>query len=144
MTAPARTYDPSRVIVTVAHNTLSGFAEDTFVKIEQLGDGVVSTAGADGEVARAISADRRCKVTVTLQQSSRGNDVLSALAQADRLSGGDGMFPVAIADLRGTTVFAASEAWVVKMPDAEFGAEVGTREWTLETTAAEYFVGGNR
>lgn len=138
-----RTYDPSRVIVTVAAATLSGFAEDTFVNIEEIGDGVTSTVGADGEVARAMSADRRCRVTITLQQTSAGNDILSALLAADRLSGGNGLFPIAVADLRGRTVFASSEAWVVKNPAAEFGAQPGSREWTIETGNSAYFVGGN-
>lgn len=137
------TYDPSRVIVTVAAATLSGFGEDTFVSIEEIGDGVTSTVGADGEVARAMSADRRCRVTITLQQTSNGNDILSALLAADRLGGGAGLFPIAVTDLRGRTVFSSSEAWVVKNPTAEFGAEVGTREWTIETGSATYFVGGN-
>lgn len=137
------TYDPSRVIVTVAAATLSGFGEDTFVSIEEIGDGVTSTVGADGEVARAMSADRRCRVTITLQQTSAGNDILSALLAADRLGGGAGLFPIAVTDLRGRTVFSSSESWVVKNPTAEFGAEVGTREWTIETGSATYFVGGN-
>lgn len=138
-----RTYDPARVIVTVAAATLSGFAEDTFIGIEEIGDGVTSTSGADGEVARAMSSDRRCRVTITLQQTSAGNDVLSALLAADRLSGGGGIFPIAVTDLRGRTVFNSSEAWVVKNPNAEFGAEVGEREWTIETGSGTYFVGGN-
>lgn len=138
-----RTYDPSRVNVTVGAATLSGFAADTFISIEEVGDGVTSVVGADGEVARAMSSDRRCRVKITLQQTSAGNDVLSALLQADRLSGGGSLFPIAVADLRGRTVFTSSEAWVVKYPTAEFGAEVGSREWTIETGNSAFFVGGN-
>ena len=93
------TYDPSRVTVTVGAAVLSGFAEDTFISIEEIGDGVTSVSGADGEVARAMSSDRRCRVTITLQQTSTGNDILSALLQADRISGGDGIFPITVADL---------------------------------------------
>ncbi|KUE88885.1 hypothetical protein ASL20_09675 [Cupriavidus necator] len=137
------TYDPARVNVTVAAATLSGFAEDSFVSIEELGDGVTSTSGADGEVARAMSSDRRCKVTIRLQQTSAGNDVLSTLLRADRLSGGSGIFPIAVTDLRGRTVFTSSEAWVVKLPQSEFGKEVGEREWEIQTGNSFYHVGGN-
>lgn len=137
------TYDPSRVTVTVGAAVLSGFAEDTFISIEEIGDGVTSVSGADGEVARAMSSDRRCRVTITLQQTSAGNDILSALLQADRISGGDGIFPITVADLRGRTVFNASEAWVTKLPNAEFGVTVGSREWVIETGKGNYFVGGN-
>ncbi|MBB2918333.1 phage structural protein [Cupriavidus alkaliphilus] len=137
------TYDPARVNVTVAAATLSGFAEDSFISIEEIGDGVTSTSGADGEVARAMSSDRRCKVTIKLQQTSAGNDVLSSLLQADRLSGGGGIFPIAVTDLRGRTLFTSSEAWVVKLPPSEFGKEVGEREWEIQTGKSIYFVGGN-
>ncbi|WP_066733542.1 phage structural protein [Cupriavidus sp. D384] len=137
------TYDPARINVTVGAATLSGFAEDSFIGIEELGDGVTSKAGADGEVARAMSSDRRCRVTIKLLQTSRSNDLLSSLLQADRLSGGNGLFPVAVADLRGRSVLHASEAWVVKLPTSEFGKEVGEREWIIETGGGTYFVGGN-
>ncbi len=138
-----RTYDPSRVIITVGAATLSGLADDTFVSIEEVGDGVTSVSGADGEVARAMSSDRRAKITLTLQQTSASNDVLTRLMQTDRISGGFGLFPITIADLRGRTLFTSSEAWVVKMPQAEFGKEVGKREWNVETASSAYFLGGN-
>ncbi|SFB68533.1 Protein of unknown function [Cupriavidus sp. OV038] len=137
------TYDPARVNVTVAGATLSGFAEDSFLSIEEQGDGVTSVSGADGEVARAMSSDRRCKVTIKLLHTSASNDVLSALLLADRLSGGSGIFPMAVADLRGRTLFTSSEAWVVKSANAEFGKEVSEREWEIHTGKGSYFVGGN-
>jgi hypothetical protein len=48
-----------------------------------------------------------------------------------------------IKDLRGDTMFAAGSAWIVKKANTEFSQEVGTREWTFETAAAEYIAGGN-
>lgn len=139
-----KTYSPDRVKVTVGAHTLTGYADGTFVSVEQLTDGVTSQAGADGEVARAMSADKRCKITLTLQQTSRSNDMLTAMYEADQLSGGDMPVPLTVRDLRGTTIFAAGAAWIVKKATAEFCKEISEREWTLEADGAQYFVGGNQ
>ena len=46
--------------------------------------------------------------------------------------------------LRGDTIFAACDAWIVKPADIEFGKEVMTRAWAIHTGApAVYVVGGN-
>ena len=127
-----RTYASDRVAVTFGVHSLKGMA-----------DGITSQAGADGEVARSMSADKRCKVTVTLQQTSQSNTVLSALHDADIASGGGAPLPLLIKDLRGDTLFMASAAWIVKKPNSEFGKEAGSREWVFETAKAVYSVGGN-
>lgn len=138
-----RTYDPKRVSIIVGAAIMSGLAEDTFVSVEEIGDGVTSVSGADGEVARSMSADRRARVTLTLQQTSPSNDALSALLQIDRASGGNGVFAVAITDLRGSSLMTSSEAWIVKAPTSEFAATVGTREWTIETASSYFWAGSN-
>ncbi|HWK70036.1 MAG TPA: DUF3277 domain-containing protein [Burkholderiaceae bacterium] len=138
--AEVKTYSPDRVKVIVGVAALSGFADGTFVDIEPLGDGITSESGADGEVVRAMSLDTRHAITVTLQQSSRSNDILSALHLADRVSGGEGAVPVAVTDLRGTTLFGGT-GWVVKKAKATFSKGLEAREWTLEA-AGEFHNGG--
>lgn len=138
-----RTYDPKRVNVTFGASQITGYAEDTFVGIEEITDGVTRQAGADGEVARAMSSDTGVRITLTLQQTSRSNDLLSGYLRADRLSGGGGALPVTVTDLRGTTLVAAAAAWVVKSANVELGSTLGNREWTIETGPAEVHVGGN-
>ena len=138
-----KTYSADQVTVLVGVHIASGFADGTFVQIEENGDGVTSVAGADGEVARSMSTDPRKKVTLTLLQTSDTNDVLSTLYEADKISK-NGTFPVTIKDLRGTTRFAASTAWVVKKANVSFGKEVESREWTIETADGAFFVGGNQ
>ena len=142
MANEVKTYSPDRVKVIVGVAALSGFADGTFVDIEPLGDGVTSEAGADGEVARAMSLDTRHTITVTLQQTSRSNDVLSALHTADKISGGDGAVPVAVTDLRGTTLFGGT-GWVVKKAKATFAKGLEAREWTLEAVGLFHNGGTN-
>lgn len=141
--ADVKTYASDRVAVTFGAHSVKGMTDGTFVSIEQMADGITSQAGADGEVARSMSADKRCKVTLTLQQTSQSNNVLSALHDADIASGGAMPLPLMIKDLRGDTLFMAGAAWIVKKPNSEFGKEVGSREWVFETASAVYSVGGN-
>jgi len=86
--ADVKTYASDRVAVTFGAHSVKGMTDGTFVSIEQMADGITSQAGADGEVARSMSADKRCKVTITLQQTSSSNSALSSFHDADIASGG--------------------------------------------------------
>ncbi|WP_241083109.1 phage structural protein [Achromobacter xylosoxidans] len=138
-----KSYAPSRVKIVMGAIALSGLAEDTFVTVAEIGEGITSVAGVDGEVARAMSRDTRLRITVTLLQTSASNALLSALHQADKVTDGDGAVPVAVTDLRGKSLHASDSAWIVKSPEAGYGAKVGTREWVIETGPSINVIGGN-
>ncbi|WP_313378005.1 phage structural protein [Achromobacter insolitus] len=138
-----KTYDPGQIKVVVGAVALSGYAEDTFVTVVEIGEGISSVSGADGEVARSMSRDSRLRITVTLLQTSNSNALLTALHQTDKSTNGQGIVPVAVTDLRGKSLHASDAAWVVKMPDAGYAAKSGTREWVIETGPAINVVGGN-
>lgn len=137
-----RGYDPAQVIVTVDGNTITGFADGTFVNAERNNDAFTLTVGADGEATRSKSNDLSGRITITLQQSSPSNDILSAIATADEQSG-QGVVAVQVADKSGSTLAAAEKAWVVKKATSGFAKETENREWILETNELEYEVGGN-
>ena len=144
MAGEVRTYNSARVLVLVGGVPLQGFAEGTFVNIAPQADRVTSKSGADGEVSRSISSDKRHTITVTLQQTSPSNDVLSGMALADELSGGGFPVPFLVQDLSGRTLFATDVAWVSRAPNITFGVESGDREWAFETGRPSVFiVGGN-
>ncbi len=138
-----RSYNPARVVVTVAGQQITGFADGTFVQVEPLSDGVSSQAGADGEVARALSSDHRHGVTLTLQQTSPSNAVLSALTDVDQATCG-GTFPITVQDLCGSQLFAAPQAWPVRKAKVEYSNEITPREWVFHTgKPITNVVGGN-
>ncbi|MCP1404576.1 phage structural protein [Achromobacter insolitus] len=139
----ANTYAPGQVKIVMGAVALSGLAEDTFVTVAEIGEGISSVAGVDGEVARAMSRDSRLRITVTLLQTSASNDLLTAMHQADKATDGNGAVPIAITDLRGRSLHASDSAWVVKTPDAGYARQVGSREWVIETGPAINVVGGN-
>lgn len=137
-----RTYDPKKVLVIIGGVPMSGFSDGDFIKAVRDEDAFMKKVGVDGETSRAKNNNRSGSLTLTLMQTSLSNDVLSGFAAADELASA-GVVPVLIKDLSGTTTFFSSDAWIKKMPEGGFGKEVGTREWVLDTTAIDAFIGGN-
>lgn len=135
-------YDPGRVVASFRGVLLEGFAEGSFISAERNEDGFTTEVGAAGDVTRTRSRNRTGLVTFTLQAAAPGNDMLSAIATLDELTGA-GAGPLLVKYLDGTTALAASTAWIKKYPTVEFGAESGSREWVIECAELLMHVGGN-
>lgn len=125
------TYDPKNVIVTVDGTNLSGFADGTFVTVERASETFTKVVGAYGEVARVKSADRSGSMTITLMQTSNSNLFLNSLANRDEQSS-DGIVAIQVKDSTTNTTINAREAWIKTKPKAEFGKDMGNREWVFE------------
>ena len=67
----ARTYFSKKVTVTAGYHIVTGFAEDSFVSIEETGDGVQSVAGAKNRHSavekRWVTANGRSVQSVNLK-----------------------------------------------------------------------------
>lgn len=137
-----KTYDPKQVSIIVGGFPLSGYADGTFVAIERDEDAFSLQIGADGEEARAKSNNLSGTITITLQQASEGNRILSDFAVADELTN-SGVFPVLVKDSSGASIHAAEQAWVQKVAPAEYGREGAEREWVIQTGRLRSYVGGN-
>jgi hypothetical protein len=142
MSSQVRTFDPALVVCIIGGAAAHGYADGSFIKIERGKDAFSKYVGADGEVSRAKSNDRSGVLTLTLDQTSPYNDILSGYALLDEVDN-DGVVPVAIKDLSGNSTFFSGHGWVRKMPDVEYSTEIGTREWVIELAQINYFVGGN-
>lgn len=142
MATAIKTYAPDKVTVVFGGAILTGYAEDSFIKIEMSTEAFTMHVGGDGEVSRTRNVDRTGKVTVKLKQTSDSNDILSAFYTAD-ITSLQGYLPVIVKDNAGRTLAAGSSAWIQKLPDTEFGKEIGEREWILDVADLNYFVGGN-
>jgi len=134
------TLDPKDVTVIVSGNIITGFAQD-MITIERETNQVEDEVGADGDVARRVTNDRRGTITITLLQTSRANLFLSTLAVADELTG-NVIFPVVIKDQRGNDLHVAASAWIRKMPRTAYRAGVESRAWEIRTNHMNMFVGG--
>lgn len=139
--ANLKKYDPKDIIITVGPHIVSGYADGTFVSVARQGDSFSSIAGADGEVARARSNDKRGTITLTLMQTSRTNAYLSGLVAVDEETG-NGVVPVTVRNAKGETLHFSAEAWIRKPSDAGYGKEIESREWTIDCALLQYLEAG--
>jgi hypothetical protein len=134
------TIDPKDVVLTVAGKIIDGFGQDQ-IEVEREANQIEDEIGADGDVARRVTNDRRGTIRITLLQTSRSNLVLSGLAISDELTG-NVTFPVVVKDLRGNDLIVAANAWIRKMPNAKYRMGVENRVWELRTNFLSMIVGG--
>lgn len=129
------TYSAKDVILTFGEDTITGYADDSFVSIEPNGDGISKKVGCDGEVARAISPDRTYKIKIVLMQTSPSNEVLQKAFAKDRVDR-KGVKQLTVEDAVGGFLFSAP-AWIVRSTSYSFGKDVGNREWQFDTAQAD-------
>lgn len=137
------TYAADKVIVIVGGIPVSGFADGTFVTAKYEADRYIKKVGADGEVSRSKNADKSGTIELVLSQTSASNDALNALFGLASLAGIDPVVPVAVTDLSGRSLVAASKCWLKTAPEVTFGREIGERTWVLEAADLLITVGGN-
>ena len=131
-----KTYDPKKVIVIFGARQLKGMSEDSIVSIKPQGDGLQTYVGADGEVARSLDPDATFEVTVSLSTASTSNEYLSNMYNYDRETG-NGVAPLMIKDLAGSTLFSAPEAWIANFTKSSKGTAIDTQEWVFHTGQVE-------
>src|SRR4051812_46637986 len=120
----SKTYDPKRNVLAFLGLNITGYAEGTFIKVARGADTFTKHVGSDGEVARTRSRDKSGSITITLMGSSLSNDDLSVAAALDELRG-DGVGPILLKDLQGSSIAGGPNAWVRKVPDLERAKELG-------------------
>ncbi len=137
-----RTYDFNRVLVLFAGVPINGFGQSGGVSIRWNEDVWEPVVGADGEESRARKNDDGAEVTLTLAQTSSGNDVLQGFLKTDQRTG-FGVFPLVIKDLNGRSMYTSMAAYIKARPAATFNAGVEEREWTIRMLDVVDFCGGN-
>lgn len=136
-------WNPDQVDVIFGGIPLSGFSEDSIIKLTESNDRFVLTAGVAGDLTRSKDPATVGILTIELMLSSKSNDVLSAMHQADILApGGAGVVPSAVNDRNGTGLFVAPESWIVKFPDWELAKKVGKVSWSIQVVNYTLFIGG--
>jgi len=134
------TYDPGKVVVIFAGKTITGLVS---IKVSRDEDTWKKTADMAGNISRTRNRNRAGGVELGVSQTSSANDVLSAQARLDELTG-TGAAPLLIKDLSGRTVVKADNAWITKPADAEFAMNDQTaRPWKLDTGPLDIVIGGN-
>jgi len=137
----AGTYDPKKILLTFGGIPVSGYADGTGIEIERSNPTWSMSTGMDDETAFTKRNDTSGKVTVTLQQTSLTNNVLSGFMLLDETVNG-GLFPILAKDVLGLTESSGSGR--IEMPPAQgFANEISTREWSILCFGLSIFIGGN-
>lgn len=137
------TYAAEKVVITIGGLILSGFVDGDFVTVKYDEDRYTKKAGADGEVGRSKNASRAGSFEVSLSGTSAANDKLSALFNLTQIGGIDPPIPVAVADLSGRSLAAASNAWIKTVPDLVLGKDITDRKWLFDCADLVINIGGN-
>jgi hypothetical protein len=140
-----KVYTSNQVVASLGGIPLNtGRGEGVFIKIKPKNAAFTTKVGADGEVARSRSNDRRHEIEITLLQTSDGNILLSALHQLDlNAPNGSGIAAILIQDMSGTSLHTAAECWITEGPEVQYGPEIEMRTWKLEAANMVSLVGGN-
>lgn len=120
----AQTYDPAKVTVTVDGTVMTGFSEDSMIKISPTGDAVTPVVSVQGEVAYTENADKTGTLTLSFLQTS------SALPRLRSLFNRKAEFAVVVSDANeGATMLLAQEGCrITKMPEITRGKSIATQE----------------
>ena len=141
MPAVKTRYNPRDIVLTLGTFIITGFADGTFINIEQDEDSFSDVSGADGEVERAASNDGRATANITLLQGADSNSFLASLHAADKLTG-QGVVPFLMKDLNSVDLVTAANAWIIKPAAIERGKEIVGQEWSIRLADAIIFPGG--
>jgi hypothetical protein len=141
-----KVYNINRVSIILGGVPLdSGFGEDDVAEIEWEGPLYGDKSGADGEVCRFATNERRFTCKLHLMQNSAQNAVLSAFVIAGLLANdGSDVGAFMLKDNNGASVIAAGKCWVQGYPDgSSWGKEPKERVWPLRGVWDAVVVGGN-
>lgn len=126
-----KTYDPKDYPLVFNGILIEGFADGTFITIEETTPGFSDAVGAYGDVVHVRSHDRRGVCRFTLQTTSEVNKRLSDMYNADRDKVRSGVGEFSLSSKAGETLHEASKGRLSASPSATFDDTPGTREWTI-------------
>lgn len=131
------TYNPKKVTCALGKHIASGFADDSFITIDLVGDGTTYVVGCDGEVVRSIDPSDAYTIKISLLQTSPTHSFLQNMYEKDKKSS-DGIFSITIKDLLGDIQFSGAQAWVTKPATFIRGKAQNNREWEIVAAHAEF------
>lgn len=134
------TYSPKEVQLTFGGYTVTGWQQITITRSVEAFKVI---RGIRGKHTRVRNADTSCTITIPLLQTSMSNDVFARVHDLD-ITHGTGRIELTISDLKGTSVFSSSEAYVLGYPEVVFSEEFEYRQWRMFCqSTGNYTIGGN-
>ena len=125
-----KTYDSKVIVITFGPLILSGYAEDSIATLTPESEIFTAKVGVDGQTTRSRSNNDNYKCTVRLMQTSDAHSKIQALTLRNTILS-NLTWPFKLISPTTGEVFESGNAYLERNPDAEFGREVGEREYTF-------------
>lgn len=144
------TYSPNDLTIVISQESsgishiCSGFSEDSIVQIERNAETFTMYTGADNYSTRIFNANNSAKITLSVQQSSATNDVLTRIYQNDvNTRDTSGLFSITVKDNSGRSTFFSDDAYIGVVPNSNFSNSMQTRDWVIHAPNLQSLIGGN-
>lgn len=126
-------YSSSDVKVAWSGVPLDGLAQDSFVTFSRNSDLTDEEVGADGQVSISRSPDKTGTCTISLQQQSLANHILSGVLLLQEDSGDFFRGSLTIADPSGSVLALMSGCHIKTAPEVDLGSSASgkTRNWVF-------------
>ncbi len=135
-----KSYNLKSVVCSFGPISFSGFAEDDAITITPESEIFTSKVGADGQTTRSRSNNDNYKATIRFMSTSSARFSLqeqtlrnAALSQVT--------YPFFLNSPDTQEIYASSQAYVEKLPDASFGREASEREYTIYLPSCQVQLG---
>lgn len=124
-----RSFDPANVRLLLGGYEPTGYAEDSMIVTAMANDVVLPYAGVDGDVSLALNRNHLGTMTITLQNTSPSNTVLSAFV-TQAYSTGITAFPVLFTE-PSSGLNLVTVGWVQTQPENTIAGTIGTMAWVI-------------
>lgn len=126
-------YSPKDVVCSWNGIAITGFAPDSFLRLQRNSDLVTPVVGAGGDVALTRNADKTGTIEIELMQTAESNQYLNALyAKQENMELELGIASnFIIYDPSGSVMATGVNAWLQALPDVELGADQNSKVWTF-------------
>lgn len=123
-------FSPCNVILTLGGEIAYGFAPDTKIVVSKAEDLILPKMGVDGDLSLAKNCNTLGTMTVSLQNTSKFNNILYSWAIQAAQNSGVASFPVSMVDPSGASLV-TTVGWIQTQPDYSVSQEVGQMDWVI-------------
>lgn len=134
-----KTYSPKDVNIAWNNLAITGFSEDSFLRLEWNEDIFSEKVGADGILALTKSADLTGSVEIELMATAKSNVLLGAIEKAQRAATASVAYSnFEVSDPSGNVLAVAINAYIKTRPSIDLGSDQNSKVWVFGCERLEF------
>jgi hypothetical protein len=144
------TFAPADVTIVISQSSsgiahiISGYSQDSIVQVERSAETYTMYTGADNTSTRIYNANKSAKLSISLQQTSASNDILTQLYLNDAATrNSTGLFSIQVKDNSGRSNYFSDDAYIAVVPNSNFANSMQVRDWIIQAHNLDSIIGGN-